>query len=100
MSNRDTSQDLLHQALQAEHHGRFEEAMHCLRQVVQHGDPAMMLEARLRLGRLLLFGREAEQQEASGLLREARAEAERTGGVRQSARAIHLLALLERYRRN
>jgi class 3 adenylate cyclase len=92
--------DLLDQALQAEKLGRFDEARDKLRQAIAAGETPHALDARLRLGKLLVFGGPTHFAEAETVLVEARRLAEQQGAPRMAATAIHLLALLERGRRN
>ncbi len=94
-----TVTELLDLALQAERLGRFADAREQLRRVIGLDGGPTMLEARLRLGRLLIeSGRTADQAEADKELATARALAEQTGATRSAAAAIHLLALLARSR--
>ena len=90
-----TVTELLDLALQAERLGRFADAREQLRRVIGLDGGPTMLEARLRLGRLLIeSGRAADHAEAEQELATARALAEQTGATRSAAAAIHLLALL------
>jgi class 3 adenylate cyclase len=100
MNDRTSPQDLLDRALAAERQARFERACEILRQVVGTGDPSLALEARLRLGRILTLQGARHRDEAALVLREARGQAEQTRSPHHAARAVHLLALLERYRGN
>jgi class 3 adenylate cyclase len=96
------SQDLMHQAMQSERLGRFEEARERLRRLIASDDPSgsLSLEARLRLGKLLIYGGTTSYAEAGEVLTAARMQAEQQGATRTAASAIHLLALLERYQRD
>lgn len=89
--------DLLHEALQAERRGRFGEARDLLRQAAA-GDGSAALDARLRLGQLLLHSGAAFREEALQILTAAHDQAQQAGAPRQTANAAHLLALLERVR--
>ena len=94
--------ELIQQARQAEHQGQFDRARDLLRQAVRGaavGDP-LTVDARLRLGRLLIQGGAATRAEAETVLSAACAEAEDGGSPRQATTALHLLALLERRRGN
>jgi class 3 adenylate cyclase len=92
--------DLINEALQAERHGRFEEAREKLRQAIAAGDSPHALDARLRLGKLLVHMGASHAAEAEAILVDARRQAQEQGAPRLAATAIHLLALLERCRRN
>jgi class 3 adenylate cyclase/ATP/maltotriose-dependent transcriptional regulator MalT len=100
--------DLIDQALQAERLGRFDEARQKLREAIApgegegegDGESPQALDARLRLGKLLVQGGPAHSDEAEAVLTAARRQAEASGAPRQGATAIHLLALLERGRGN
>ena len=92
--------DLIDQALQAERLGRFDEARDTLRQAVALQETPQTLDARLRLGKLLVQGGHRFFPEAESVLTAARRQAERQGAPRLAATAIHLLALLERGRGN
>jgi tetratricopeptide (TPR) repeat protein len=94
----DRVHNLRNQALQAEHRGRFDEARDLLRQVTTEGQMPQSLDARLRLGKLLISGGPPCRPEAEDVLTAASHQAEQAGSTRMSAGAIHLLALLERYR--
>ena len=85
---------LLDLALKAERLGRFPEAREKLRRAIAlDGDPAT-LDARLRLGRLLIeTGQQDNHAEAERELLRACALAEQTGAMRSTAAAVHLLAL-------
>jgi tetratricopeptide (TPR) repeat protein len=87
--------DLIHQALQAEQEGQVDEACALLRQAAEGGDTPLTLNARLHLGRLLLYD-DRHYVEAEAVLRTARTQAEKAGAPRQAAVAIHLLAKLKR----
>src|SRR5437868_6843870 len=87
--------DLLDQALQAERSGRFNEARDKLRQALSLRETAETLNVRLRLGKLLIFAGPPHYGEAEDILTAARAQATQTGAPRQTATAIHLLALLQ-----
>ncbi|MFM9960709.1 MAG: adenylate/guanylate cyclase domain-containing protein [Planctomycetaceae bacterium] len=87
--------ELMNEAMHQEHHGSFLSACEKLRQVVTHGgDGSLALDARLRLGKLLVSLRDSN--EATACLTEARERAQQKGAVQATATAIHLLALLER----
>jgi tetratricopeptide (TPR) repeat protein len=87
--------DLLHEAIQAEHRGRFEEARDLLRRAVALGsNDSLSLDAHLRLGKLCLHSGPRHYQEADDVLKAARRQAEQQNSPRQTAAAIHLLALL------
>jgi class 3 adenylate cyclase/tetratricopeptide (TPR) repeat protein len=90
--------DLIDQALQAERFGRFDEARGSLLQAVLVSQPPQAIDCRLRLAKLLISGGHAHDAEAEALLTTARLQAEQQGTPRQTATAIHLLALLERGR--
>ncbi len=91
--------ELLDVALQAERRGRFAEARDWLRRAIDLDVGPATLEARLRLGRLLIeSGQDIDQTMAERELAAARSLAEQTGAMRSSAVAIHLLALLARRR--
>jgi class 3 adenylate cyclase len=92
--------ELIDEALQAERLGRFDEAREMLRRAVALGEMPQTLDARLRLGKLLVQGGPRHFAEAEAVLIEARRQAEHQGAPRQAATAIHLLALLERGRGN
>jgi len=94
-----TVTELLDIALQAERLGRFAEARDWLRPLIAlDGGPAT-LDARLRLGRLLIeSGQQGDHAEAEQELSRARALAEQTGAMRSAAAAVHLLALLAFHR--
>jgi class 3 adenylate cyclase/ATP/maltotriose-dependent transcriptional regulator MalT len=92
--------DLIDQALQAERLGRFDEARDALRQAVALDETPQTLDARLRLGKLLVQGGHRYIPEAESILTAARRQAEQQGAPRLAATAIHLLALLERGRGN
>jgi class 3 adenylate cyclase len=93
--------ELLDHALQAERLGRFAEAREQLRRVTSFEGSSATLEARLRLGRLLIeSGQQADHAEAEQELSKARQLAEQTGAMRSAAAAVHLLALLALYRRD
>jgi class 3 adenylate cyclase len=94
------SNSLIDQALQAERLGRFDEARDKLRQAITGDETPHALDARLRLGKLLVLGGRSNVAEAEQVLLEARREAEHQGAPRMAATAIHLLALLERGRGN
>jgi class 3 adenylate cyclase len=89
--------ELLNQALHAERAGRLEEARAALRQTMTAGG-AHELDARLRLGKLLLYAGSPSHDEAESHLTAAQSLAEKQGHPRQAAIAIHLRALLERHR--
>ncbi len=92
--------DLLNLALVAERLGRFQEARDFLRRaIVAFGELPEVLDARLRLGKLLTLGNSSDHAEAEAVLASARAQAELLGAPRQAASALHLLALLDRQRR-
>lgn len=93
-----TVADLLHQAMEAERLGRFDGAREALRTVVARENTPVTQEARLRLGKLLIYGGLQHGPEAEAVLQAARSEAEQSGAPRQTAAAVHLLALLERHR--
>ena len=90
--------ELLDQALKAERAGRFDEARDKLRQALASGETAETLDARLRLGRLLIYAGSPSYEEAESHLTTAQSLAEKAGLPRQTATAIHLRALLERHR--
>jgi class 3 adenylate cyclase len=92
--------DLLDQALHAERLGRFDEARDKLRQAIADAETPHTLDARLRLGKLLVQQGPNDTADAETVLVEARWQAERQGAPRLAATAIHLLALLERGRGN
>jgi class 3 adenylate cyclase/tetratricopeptide (TPR) repeat protein len=94
-----TLTELLDLALQAERLGRFAEARESLRKAIAlDGGPAT-LDARLRLGRLLIgTSQESDLAEAERELTTARSLAEQAGAQRSAAVAIHGLALLARNR--
>jgi class 3 adenylate cyclase len=86
--------ELIHQAIQAEHRGRFDEARDLLRRAVQSAGPSLKLDASLRLGKLCIQGGPPCYGEAASVLAQARRQAEADCLPRQSALALHLLALL------
>ncbi|MBI3467434.1 MAG: hypothetical protein HY000_30870 [Planctomycetes bacterium] len=92
-----TVRELMHEAIHAERRGQFAAACANLRQAITlAGDTMLALDARLRLGKLLVHtsaGTEADQ-----VITEARRQAEQLGAPRQTAAAIHLRALLQRRR--
>jgi hypothetical protein len=88
--------DLLLRALQAEHAGRFDEAIALLHQVASEYDKPLSLDARLRLGKLLATHGSAQADEARDLLRNVYERANAGGAPRLAAQALHLLALSER----
>src|SRR5262245_23920160 len=90
--------DLLDQALQEERLGRFDEARDRLREAISRGETTRGLDARLRLGKLLIQAGPPGFEEAESVLAEARRHAEGQGAIPQAAAAIRLLALLERSR--
>jgi class 3 adenylate cyclase len=94
--SRSKSTDLLDQALRAERLGRFQEARDLLRQAVSAVEDPLTLDARLRLGKLLIQAGPPHREEAQAVLSAARALAEQRGLPRQAAGAIHLMALLAR----
>jgi class 3 adenylate cyclase len=92
--------DLLDLALLAERSGRFDDARDLLRRaILLFGESPESLDARLRLGKLLTLGNPSHHAEAEAVLAEARAQAEPEGATGQASSAIHMLALLERHRR-
>src|SRR5437016_5892503 len=91
------SADLLNQALHAERLGRFAQARDLLREAA-HGEGPLALDARLRLGRLLIYSGQDFFTEAETVLTAAHAQARRAGAPRQTAGAAHLMAQLERSR--
>ena len=92
---------LIQQARQAEHRGQFDQARDLLRQaVVRAEDASLALDARLRLGKLLVEGGGRCYDEAEVVLSAARVRAEEDGAPRQASSALHLLALLQRRRGN
>ena len=91
-------QDLLHQAIEAERLGRFDDARALLREAAARGDEALTRDARLRLGRLLIHGGPPFYGEAEEVLSAARRQAEAEASPRALAVAIQLLALLARHR--
>jgi class 3 adenylate cyclase len=97
MSDRLSPSSVLDAALAAERRADWDQACTLLR-AVGGDDPSLALEARLRLGRLLTLRGVNSWDEAGHLLEGARQQAERTASPRLATRAIHLLALLHRYR--
>jgi class 3 adenylate cyclase len=93
-----TITDLLGRAFDAERLGRFDEARDLLRRAITSAESPQSLEARLRLGKLLIYGAPGQYDEAESVLSAARLQAERQGAPRQAAAAVHLLALLEHHR--
>jgi class 3 adenylate cyclase len=93
-----TVENLLNEAIQAEQIGDWPEACTKLRQAIAAGGQTnLALDARLRLGQLLIYygeGPEAERETVQ-VLTEARAQGEQTGAPSRTAAAIHLLALSE-----
>src|SRR5258707_1035462 len=90
--------DLMQQARDAEHQGQFDRARTLLRQATQDETQSLLLDALLRLGKLLVQGGVPCDAEAERVLDRARTRAEADGSPRQAAMALHLLALLERHR--
>jgi class 3 adenylate cyclase len=93
-----TITDLMDQALQAEHLGRFDAARDLLRQVISLGETPRALDARLWLGRLLIYGGSPHYPEAEDVLGAARHQASQDRSPSHEAIAVHLLALLEKHR--
>jgi class 3 adenylate cyclase len=93
-----TIADLMQQARDAEYRGQFDRARSLLRQATQDETPSLLVDALLRLGKLLVQGGLPCDAEAQSVLDRARARAEADGSPRQAAKALHLLALLERQR--
>jgi class 3 adenylate cyclase len=91
-----TIQDLLHQAMQAELAGRFDEAIARLQQAAAGTNPSLVLDTRLRLGKLFIQRRRLD--EAATVLSAARTQAEKEGSPGKAASAGNLLAFLERRR--
>ncbi len=91
-----TAVALLDRAFQAERLGKFDEARDLLRRALGLGNGPLALEARLRLGRLLVRGSFVE--EADAVLTDARFDAGGRGAPVQEANAIHALALAARNR--
>jgi class 3 adenylate cyclase len=91
--------DLLHQAFDVERAGRFDQARSLLLQAIAQA-PASDLgqEARLRLGKLQIYGGPPMYDAAETTLTNAREHAVKTRARHQEATAIHLLALLARQR--
>jgi class 3 adenylate cyclase len=87
--------DLVNRAIAAEHRGRFDEARDHLRQATAIAQPALALDARLRLGRLCIMGGPPLFGEAETVLTAAHRQAEHEQAPRQTAVVVHLLALLE-----
>jgi class 3 adenylate cyclase len=96
MSSDEAVQHWLQQAIQAEHEGRFDDAVTLLRRALEPADSPLTIDVRLRLGKRLLLLRRAD--EAGPLLTEARALAEAGGAPRKAAAATLLLALGQRGR--
>src|SRR5437879_6525641 len=90
--------DLLDQALKAERAGRLEEARAKLRQALEAGESSETVDARLRLGKLLIYAGAPSYAEAESHLTTAQSLAEKEGLPRLTASALHLRALLERHR--
>jgi class 3 adenylate cyclase len=90
--------ELLDDALKAERAGRLEEARTHLRKALTAEETTEALDARLRLGRLLIHGGAPAYEEAESHLTTAQSLGEKLGLSRQAATAIHLRALLERRR--
>ncbi len=88
-----SSMEILDQALQAERLGQFDEARALLRSMISSDDGPETLDARLRLGKLLILGGSPKRAEADEVLNVAREQAEKSGAIRLTAIAIHLLAL-------
>src|SRR5207244_1612916 len=78
--------------------GRFEEARSKLRQALAAGEAAEALDARLQLGKLLIYAGSPSYEEAELHLATAQSMAEKENFPRQASHAIHLRALLERHR--
>jgi class 3 adenylate cyclase/tetratricopeptide (TPR) repeat protein len=93
-----SSTDLLHHALLAEQAGRFDQAADLLRQLARGADAAAALDARLRLGKLLIQRGHDRYADAEETLQGARLQAEAAGASRHAAQATHLLALLQHHR--
>jgi tetratricopeptide (TPR) repeat protein len=98
MNDLASPQDLLDEASAAARLAKWDRACELLRQVAAVDDPALALEARLHLGLVLIFQGIPHHIKAEAVLQEALRQAERTLSPRYAARAIHLLALLERYK--
>lgn len=92
------TRDLLDQALKAERAGHLEEARAKLRQALGAKETAETIDARLRLGKLLIYAGAPSYEEAETHLTTAQSLAEKESLPRQAANAIHLRALLERHR--
>jgi class 3 adenylate cyclase len=91
--------ELLDLALKAERLGRFAETRELLCRAIALDEGPASLDARLRLGRLLIeTGQAPDRSDAEQELVAARSLAEQTGALRSAAAAIHLLALLARNR--
>jgi class 3 adenylate cyclase len=90
--------ELLDEALKAQRSGRFEEARSKLRQALAAGETAETLDARLHLGKLLIYAGAPFYDEADLHLTTAQSLAESENFPRLAACAIHLRALLARHR--
>jgi class 3 adenylate cyclase len=90
----DEIQRLFHDAAEARLLGRLDDAIALLRLIPP--DSPLTLDARLRLGELLVLRHRTG--EAAAVLAEARAAAEGDHSLRKAATAINLLALNERRR--
>jgi class 3 adenylate cyclase len=91
-----TIQSLLNEAIQLERKGRWLEACAKLREAIgAGGQSSLALDARLRLGRLLIYYGEgsAAEQETSQVLTEARQLGAQGAAPSRTAVAVHLLAL-------
>jgi class 3 adenylate cyclase len=95
--NSSAAQTLIHEAIQEEKQGRFDPARELLRRAVALEDPDLTLDARLHLGKLLIYGGPPCHAEAAAVLEAALAQAEQAGKPRLAATALHLRALLERH---
>jgi class 3 adenylate cyclase len=85
---------LLDEAHRTQRTGDFEKALALYREAAAHNSPEA-LDARLRLGKLLVLLRRNDQ--AAPVLEAARAVAEAAGDFRKASVAVHLQALLYRF---
>lgn len=84
------------EALRAERRGRFDAAIDLYRTIAEQSSGANSLDARLRLGKLLV--RRGQVEEAVLVLQQARDQARVSSSPRKHAVAIHLTALAYRHR--
>jgi class 3 adenylate cyclase len=88
---------LLDQAMESERSGRFDDAVALLRQAAAQPQSPLLLDAQLRLGKLLAQVLR-RPEEAEAVLSAARDRARAEGAPRQAAIAVNLLALNDRRR--